>query len=179
MGQSEEGVAGLARAVRQIDELRPRVGEVPASFARIIVGLFPEWFEFAASQFAILAWDRGLQLVVSGTARGLAIFPTSNSRCMSCMYIGEEFDAARMDMHYRPQPEQAERARAVIGLALHRLFPERGLAPIPAGVVVPPGRVFPPTWSGRFADSEPDAVPDRGRITGFWEFIARWRRPAK
>ena len=175
MVRSEAGRDGVTRASRLIDELRPRTGDVPASFARIIVALLPEWFDFAPGQFAVLAWERGLKLVVSGPGLGVAIFPTSNSRCMSCIYVGEFVDAARMDMHYQPRPEEVERAQAVIGLALHQLFPERGPAPIPAGLVVPVGRVFPAAWRGRFADSEPNAASDRGRVAGFWDIIAFWR----
>ncbi len=163
---------GVARATRLIGELRPRSDDVPASFARIIVGLFPGWFEFTPGQFAVLAWDRGLKLVVSGPEPGVAIFHTSDSRCMSCVYVGEAVEEARMDMHYQPDPEQTERARAIISLALRRLFPERGRAPDPAGVVVPADKVFPPAWNGRVADSTPSAatVPPGMRV-GWWR---RW-----
>jgi hypothetical protein len=145
---AEEGVtSGPARAARLIDELgRASNRDVAASFARIIIELFPEWFDFGADKFAVLAWDRGLHLIVSGSEYSFAFSSTSDSRCMSCKYLGPSVEQARMDMHYRPSAEQAERARTVIRLALHRLFPANGNLPEDLRGLVPEGRVFPPSW---------------------------------
>jgi hypothetical protein len=149
MSSTFEGsdVRGRTRANQLIGALGRR--NVPASFARIIVGLFPDWFDFSADKFAVLAWDRGLHLVVSGSEYGLAIFSTSDSRCMSCICLGQSVEQARMDMNYQPSAEETERARAVIRLALHRLFPGQGELPDDLARLVPEGRVFPPSWDGR------------------------------
>ncbi len=144
--------AGPARAERLIAELGPLDDShsTPVAFARIVIGLFPDWFDFAPGRFAVLAdGHRGLKLVVAGSERDFAVFPTSNPRVMRCYYYGSPggtAESARTDMHYEPSPEHLARARAVVALALHRLFPERGPAPVAAGVVVPAGRVFPPAW---------------------------------
>lgn len=151
MAGPDGGGVGPARAERLIGELEPLHDPHPTAvaFARIIIGLFPDWFDFAPGRFAVLTnGHRGLKLVVTGATRDLAIFPTSDSRCMWCYYYsGRTVESARMDMHYEPRPEHVARARAVVALALHRLFPERGPAPTPAEVVVPAGRVFPPAWA--------------------------------
>ena len=79
---SEGGAAGAARAERLIGELEPPHDPHPTAvaFARIIIGLFPDWFDFAPGRFAVLAGDRrGLKLVVTGPTPDLAVFPTSDS----------------------------------------------------------------------------------------------------
>lgn len=152
--QSEgHALGGTSRAMRLIDALRPP--DVPASFARIIVGLFPDWFDFAADKFAVLSWERGLHLIVSGSEYGFAIISTSDSRCMSCIYLGTSMEQARLDMHYQPAVEQTDRAKTVIRLVLRRLFPEHGALPEELQQLVPPGRVFPQTWDGQIAIPKP------------------------
>ena len=47
---------GNSRAMRLIDALSTE--RDATSFARIIVGLFPVWFDFAADKFAVLAWSK-------------------------------------------------------------------------------------------------------------------------
>src|SRR5262245_54081642 len=140
----EDGACrGPARATRLIDAFgRLPFHEVPASFARIIVGLFPVWFDFGADKFAVLAWERGSHLIVSGSKYGFAIISTSDSRCMACIYLGETYELARMDMHYQPSAKQTERARTVILMALVKLFPGIDHLPDDLAGLVPAGRVF-------------------------------------
>ncbi len=122
---------------------------MPRSFAEIIVGLFPAWFDFGEDKFAVLRWRRGLHLIVSGD-HGLAILSTSDSRCMSCrFFLGGAAEEARMDMHYQPSAEQLRRARAVILMALVKLFPGRDRLPDDLARLVPQGKAFPPAWDGR------------------------------
>src|SRR5438477_12048371 len=103
---SEGGAAGAARAERLIGELEPPHDPHPTAvaFARIIIGLFPDWFDFAPGRFAVLAGDRrGLKLVVTGPTPDLAVFPTSDSRCMRCSYYSARtVESARMVLHYEP-----------------------------------------------------------------------------
>lgn len=149
MGSDAEvsAVNGTSRAMRLIDALSARY--VPTSFARIIVGLFPDWFDFAADKFAVLGWERGLHLIVSGSEYGFAIISTSDSRCMSCIYLGASMEEARLDMHYQPSAAQVGKAKAVIRMALQKLFPERDSLPEELRRLVPEGRVFPQSWDGQ------------------------------
>lgn len=155
---------GPARANALIDRICGLAGKTPppfgmcwnqstpVTFARIIIGMFPTWFDFGEDKFGILVWRRGLHLIVSGETSTLLRITTSDSRCMACCLVGESIHEARIDMHYRPFPDQAAHAKVVIGLAVHALFPERGPAPLPAGVVVPPGKVFPTGWNGEIVN---------------------------
>lgn len=163
-------VWGRGRAMQLIDSLCPSKSSVPASFARIIVGLFPDWFDFAADKFAVLAWGRGLHLIVSGQEYGFAIISTSDSRCMSCIYVGESSDEARMDMHYQPEEQQAQRARTVIQMALNKLFPDRGELPEDLRRLVPESRVFPRSWDGRVATAEELQQPVQSKKRPWWKF---------
>ena len=114
------------------------------------MGLFPSWFDFAPHKFAVLAFKRGLHLIVSGAEYGFAIISTSDSRCISCIYLGtSSIESARMDMHYEPRAEQTERARVVLELALFKLFPGHGDIPKEIALLIPEGHVFPPSWSDR------------------------------
>lgn len=143
---TQESRFGLEWANQLIDKagLRLHIHRDAISFAKIIVGFFPKWFEFRPETFAVHAWERGLKLVVSGSGFGMAVFPTSSSRCMSgLLYHRQGVEHARMDMHYTPSAEQAERARLVVTIALHQLFPEQGPAPLPSGSVIPEGQIFP------------------------------------
>lgn len=82
--------------------------------ARIIVGLFPESFDFGSDKFAVLGWGRGLILVISGLdSGGVAVISTSDSRNIFCSVSGVP---ARwtLSMHYEPSTEELERARGAI-----------------------------------------------------------------
>jgi hypothetical protein len=143
------GERGLEHVLRQIEPpgSSDRVG-VPERFARIILELFPDWFDFAADKFVVYPSPRGWKLIAFNAEGAKVILSTSNSRCMFCIYrapSGEEA-AANMDMHYTPLPEQKKRARAVIHLALHHLFPGHAGLPDELRRMVPEGRVFPPDW---------------------------------
>lgn len=134
---------GLDRALRLIDV---SAHGVPAEFARIIVGLLPSWFDFAADKFDVHSSERGLTLIAFNAEGGKVTISTSDSRCMTCVYLapsGEE-ERARMDMHYRPDPDHVERTRAVVQMALRGLFPSRGELSDELARSIPPGRVFPP-----------------------------------
>ena len=163
---------GPARANAIIDRLYPAMETTSVSFARIIIGLFPEWFDFGENKFSILKLgQRGLLLIASGETRAWFEITTSDCRGMICCLTGETNDYARIDMHYQPSPEQLDRARFVIGLAAHALFPERGPAPLPDGAVILPGRVFPTGWRGEW----PEFVTNPGATTGGTR--KRWWRP--
>ncbi len=139
---------GIAHAISLIDKVRGS-DDVPVSFAKIIVELFPPWFDFNSNKFAVLTWEKGLHLIVSGSEYGFAIISTSNSRRMSCIYFGSQsVEEARMDMHYRPNDDQIARAKVIIDLVLRKLFPEyEAFANSPLLVEVEKGRVFPSSWS--------------------------------
>lgn len=146
-------VHGVQRAIKMIDALddeRKCRSVQSIEFARIIVGLFPDWFDFGVDKFAVLAWDRGLHIVVSGPEYGFVLISTSDSRCMSCNYLGATFDNARIDMHYQPSPEQIDRATTVIRLALTKLFSDQPPESNDALVPIPGGKVFPDGWDGSF-----------------------------
>ena len=56
---------------------------------------------------------------------------------------------ARMDMHYQPSAAEVGKAKAVIRMALQKLFPERDSLPEELRRLVPEGRVFPQSWDGQ------------------------------
>lgn len=84
--------------------------------ARIIVGLFPESFDFGSDKFAVLGWERGLILVISGLDSRVAVIPTSDSRNIFCSVSGVSCVPASwmLSMHYKPSAEELERARGAI-----------------------------------------------------------------
>lgn len=137
----------LAHVRARID--RADCHETARSFARTLIELFPPWFTFAPEHFAVLTWGMGLHLVVSGPTSDrrarVALLTTSDSRNMTCAVLASSDargEVADVSMHYTPSPEQRARARDVIALALHALFPE---APVDRALLrrVPEGRVFP------------------------------------
>lgn len=115
-----------------------------ASFAKICIELFPTWFEFKPYTFSVHTWEHGLKLIVSGSMKRTAVFFTSNARGIYCVVYGEvKVDTTVVHLHYAPTTEQVNNARAMFELALHYLFPERGLAPVSAKITIPDGEVFP------------------------------------
>lgn len=135
----------------------------PFSFARIIVDLFPDWFDFGRDKFAILPWALGLRIVLCGPNGDFVTIATSDSRCMSCRYLGHRVDEARMDLHYRPSLQQLDHVRAVLQMALHALFPDQGELPEELARLIPPGRVFPENWTS-LAIEEGESRPSRSEL---------------
>jgi hypothetical protein len=142
-----------------------------ASFAKIIVSLFPDWFDFGSDKFAVLVWEGGFHLIVSGD-QDMALISTSNSRCMSCVYFGKVNDQSRMDMHYQPSPNELDRAKTVIRLALTKLFPKRTMNCDIMALSIRDGKVFPDGWDMRFDSPKPDSLSDKR----WW---TRWYRRTK
>ncbi len=169
---SSSPTSGRERALQLIASLRPSalsessslsLEDTPSSFAKVIVDLFPNWFDFGPDKFAILAWDQGLRFVLSGRNGDFATIATSDSRCMTCQYVGERMEEARMDMHYQPHPDQLDRARAVLQMALHALFPDQEALPEELAQMIPPGRVFPEKWE-EFENRTGGEPPTRGEL---------------
>ena len=127
----------------------PSIATRCLGFARILIELFPPWFEFASSEVAVLTWTMGLHLVISGPTRDrhaqVAMITTSDSRQMCCAVhtsASPRGEVANISMHYTPSDAHREHARTVIALALHALFPDAPIDPSLAARV-PERRVFP------------------------------------
>ncbi len=138
----------LARVRAAID--RADCHPTARAFAGMLVELLPPWFELAPDRIAVLTWAMGLHLVLSGPTRDrraqVMLITTSDSRGMSCaVHTSSRADGAvaAIPMHYAPSDDQRERARVVIALALHALYPDAPIDPALAARV-PPGGVFPP-----------------------------------
>jgi hypothetical protein len=147
---NESNACALAAAMDSLERAwagKPGARPVPLQFAKIIVGLFPPWFDFASDKFAIQREESGLRLTITDQRGGVIEIQTSPSRCMTCVVdIRGSVEKARIDMHYEPSADQLRRARSVIQLALAKLFPQLETIPSELSRQVPEGRVFPKEW---------------------------------
>lgn len=145
--------SAMGRARAAIDRLP--VHETARAFAHLLLDLFPPWFDFAPAHLAVLRWQLGVHLVVSGPGTDrhapVVLISTSDSRNMkiavhtSAHATGQVAD---LSMPYVPGPSDRVRAQVMISLALRALFPAEPLAPEAAALAatLPADRLFAVRW---------------------------------
>jgi len=117
--------AAAMQALERIDS-RESVG---VRFARVIINLFPQWFDFDPTWFHITHAGGEAELVVTTPHSGSRIvIQTGSSRNIACdVHTRGGMEHGLLSMHYRPSIEQLERARRTLAFAMYRLFPEHAL----------------------------------------------------
>ncbi len=121
---------GSAYALELLESLKRKSNDLhdkAYQFARIIIGLFPDWFDFHPDRFTIHPEDRGLRLIVQGK-EGTAQIRLSDSRNIWCITVyattPNQQERGLMSMHYIPSSEQLEQAQKSLFTALRNLFPD-------------------------------------------------------
>lgn len=113
-------------AIRRLEAEPSFASHAGAPFAKMMIALFPAWFDFALGTFSIAAVTEprdALRLRVRAPSGDCVVVHASDSRVMWCeLQHDGEVERAEIEMHYSASEESLHRARGVLAQAMHRAF---------------------------------------------------------